>query len=292
VADTEGAVARVTTERARADEWALVLTSAGIAHTVQTQEGRYALLVAAEDGLQAQAVLDAYDGENRRRPEIHASIDEYGPSYAGILVAIGLLGFYGVLLWTDRESAWFGAGAGSAARILDGEVWRLITALTLHAGPAHAVGNAVFCAIFATALCRALGPGVGLWVMLLAGAGGNAVNAVLRGAPHSAVGASTAIFGAVGALGALQFMTRSRLRVAPWRAWVPLAAALGLLAMLGTGSESDVLAHLFGFVAGAVLGLASSFVWSAAPGRNAQTVLALAALATVVAAWLMALRST
>ena len=290
MSDAEETIARATPDRRQVDEWGLVLTSADIPHGVQTHLGQWVLIVAGGDLARARSVLDTYDRENRRQPEVRAPIREYGPTYAGMVVALGLLGFYAVILLTNREPGWFGAGDAAAGRILHGEVWRLITALTLHAGPAHVLGNAVCCAIFATAVCRALGPGVGLWLMLLAGAAGNAFNAALRGAPHSAVGASTAIFGAVGTLGALQFMTRSRLGVARWRAWVPIAAALGLLAMLGTGADSDVLAHLFGFVAGAVLGLASTMVLSAAPGRSVQTVLALTALATVAVAWLVALR--
>lgn len=282
-------MARVTTARRRADEWALVLTSAGIAHTVRMHLGQWALVVAAGDVARAQATLDTYDRENRRHPTERAPFTEYGPTYAGIVVALGLLVFYVVLQWSNRASLWLHAGDAAAGRILDGEIWRTVTALMLHAGPAHVVGNAVCCALFATALCRTLGPGVGLWLMLLAGAGGNAVNAVLRGPPHSAIGASTAIFGAVGALGALQFVARRRLGVGHWRAWVPIAAALGVLAMLGTSADSDVLAHLFGFVVGATLGAGSACMLSPPPGRIVQTILALAALATAAAAWFAAL---
>ena len=286
----EAAIARVTPARRQIDEWALVLTSAGIAHAVQTHLEQWALVVASGDVARAQAALDAYDVENRRSPQTPVVTTEYGPTYAGVIMAVGLLGFYAVILSSNREPAWTRAGAAMAARILNGEVWRAVTALTLHAGPAHVAGNAVCCAIFATALCRALGPGVGVWLMLVAGAGGNALNAALRGAPHSAVGASTAIFGAVGALGALQFVTRSRGGVRRWRAWVPIAAALGLLAMLGTSADSDVLAHLFGFGVGAVLGVGSAVILSPPPGRMMQAMLVAAALATVAAAWVVALR--
>jgi rhomboid protease GluP len=285
----DAVIARVTPVRRQIDEWALVLTSAGIAHAIQAHLGQWALVVASGDVARAQVALDAYDVENRRSPQTPAAT-EHGPTYAGVIVAAGLLGFYAVLLASNREPAWTRAGAAIAARILDGEVWRVVTALTLHAGPAHVAGNAVCCAIFTTALCRAVGRGVGVWLMLLAGAGGNALNAALRGAPHSAVGASTAIFGAVGALGALQFVTRSRGGARRWRAWVPIAAALGLLAMLGTKADSDVLAHLFGFAVGAGLGAGSAVILSPPPGRVPQTMLAAAALATVAAAWAVALR--
>ena len=284
------AIARVTPTRHQIDEWALVLTSAGIAHTVQAHLEHWELVVASGDIGRARAALDAYDDENRRSPQTPAVTTEYGPTYAGVVTAVGLVGFYAVVLSSNREPAWTRAGAAVAGRILNGEVWRAVTALTLHAGPAHLAGNAVCCAIFATALCRALGPGVGVSLMLVAGAGGNALNAALRGAPHSAVGASTAVFGAVGALGALQFVTRSRGGVRRWRAWVPIAAALGLLAMLGTSADSDVLAHLFGFGVGGALGAGSALILSPPPGRMVQAMLVGAALATVAAAWAAALR--
>ena len=57
-----------------------------------------------------------------------------------------------------------------------------------------------------TAVCWHLGPGVGLWLLLLAGAGGNAVTAAVHGSDHVSVGASTAIFGAIGILAALRII--------------------------------------------------------------------------------------
>lgn len=39
------------------------------------------------------------------------------------------------------------------------------------------------------------------------------------------------------------------------RAWLPLAGGLALLGFLGSSAHTDITAHLFGFLAGAVLGL-------------------------------------
>jgi rhomboid protease GluP len=52
------------------------------------------------------------------------------------------------------------------------------------------------------AACDQLGPGVGLWLVLLAGTAGNALTAVAYGTQHNSVGASTAMFGAIGILAA------------------------------------------------------------------------------------------
>jgi membrane associated rhomboid family serine protease len=128
---------------------------------------------------------------------------------------------------------------------------------------------------------------VGLCVLLLAGAGGNALTAAAHGTHHDSVGASTAMFGAIGILGATRVVSRGRRRAAR-RSWMVVAASLALLALLGTSPGSDLLAHLFGLLLGGVLGLA------AAPAMRplrplVQWALAVAALAVVVGAWLRAL---
>jgi hypothetical protein len=70
---------------------------------------------------------------------------------------------------------------------------------------------------------------------------------------------------------------------------VPLAAGLALLAMLGTGRDADVTAHLFGFAAGLPLGMLAVPLAAHRPGRIVQLALALAAGAAVLACWALAL---
>src|SRR2546430_9329762 len=55
------------------------------------------------------------------------------------------------------------------SRMMAGEWWRAVTALTLHADAPHLLGNALASALLVTAVCQQLGPGVGLWLVLLAG---------------------------------------------------------------------------------------------------------------------------
>jgi membrane associated rhomboid family serine protease len=157
-----------------------------------------------------------------------------------------------------------------------------VTALTLHADAAHLVSNLVTGALVATAVCWAVGPGVGAWALLVAGAAGNWATALLHATGHRAVGASTSIFGGVGVLVGLAIVRRER------RAWVPLAAGLALLGFLGTGERADLLAHLFGFAAGVVAGSAVAPM-PVLRSRAAQSLLALAALGAVGGCWLLAL---
>ena len=201
-----------------------------------------------------------------------------------------LCAFFVVTGPRSPDSIWFDRGGSNAARLADGEWWRAVTALTLHADFPHILGNAIVLLIFGTGLCALVGPGAGLWLMLLAGAGGNLLNGAFRGAPHDAVGASTAIFGSVGALAALQVIRRHRgAPITAWRAWAPAAAGLALLGFLGTSQRADVLAHLFGFGVGAALGAALVLVRPQPLGVGAQLTLSIAAVVAVMISWLLAL---
>jgi membrane associated rhomboid family serine protease len=120
---------------------------------------------------------------------------------------------------------------------------------------------------------------------LLTGACGNWATALWYGPGHASIGASTAIFGALGLLTA----PGSWRRTSRWPAWVAVAASLALLGMLGSSRESDVVAHLFGWLSGLTLGL----VVGRFPPIRSRTVQTLAggiAVATVAVSWGLALR--
>lgn len=171
--------------------------------------------------------------------------------------------------------------------MMAGEWWRAITALTLHADAPHLAGNAAATIVLMTAVCWHLGPGVGLWLLLLAGAGGNAVTAAVHGGDHVSVGASTATFGAIGILAALRIIG-GRARAGGRKSWVVIAASLALLALLGTGPHADLLAHLFGFLLGGGLGLIAALTIRWIPPAPVQWLLAAAAGAAVLGAWRVA----
>lgn len=282
----------VTASRKKAEEWKLVLTAAGIPSTIEKTSVGWALVFAWSDQDRVTRELTDFQQEQQELEAAAANgagYVEYGRTYAGILIAACFLGFYLVTGPRNPAVIWFREGSASAAAIIAGETWRTITALTLHADAPHVLGNAASCAVFVTALCRQLGPGVGSWLVLLAGAIGNAINALAHGTHHSSVGASTALFGAIGIMVGLQVATRRRRLTRRSRPWVPVAAGLALLAMLGTGRNADIAAHFFGFAAGIPLGVAAALV-TRRPARAAvQWPLALTGAATVVGAWMLAL---
>ena len=75
-----------------------------------------------------------------------------------------------------------------------------MTALTLHADAGHAVGNAVLGGLLLALLARALGPGMAAILLIVAGASGTFLAAELVRREFISVGASTAVFGALGSL--------------------------------------------------------------------------------------------
>src|SRR5258705_8673454 len=86
---------RAAPGRRAVEEWALVLAAAGIAHRVAGNAGSWRLLVAARDADRSIAALDAYDAE-RLTAAGGEEAPEYRPTYARLLVAVLLVGFYRV----------------------------------------------------------------------------------------------------------------------------------------------------------------------------------------------------
>jgi rhomboid protease GluP len=281
---------RVARDRKLAEEWELALVAQGFSPSLRwTQEG-FVLSVPATEQERALAGLAVYEQENPS--ELPAGESSAAPPdlVAGASVAAILLLFFVITAWRP-ELPWFERGSADTDRIVMGELWRTVTALTLHANFAHALSNAIGIAIFLAGLSSILGPGLASVLVLLAGAGGNLVNAIVHGSTHVSVGGSTSVFGAVGMLGGLGLGRRGRKETPRRRAWMPVAATLALLAMLGTGGERvDVLAHLFGFLLGAVLGILFAFFTPHPPGLRIQWVCGTGAFAVLVSCWFLALR--
>jgi len=277
--------------RAEAEAWSLVLAAEGVAHRVLVESGAWWLCVPELDLPRAHAALLAWRRENEPETRAPEPPEPRVETNAGLWLAGALLAFYAWTgPWSDT-SPWFARGTADARRILAGEPWRALTALTLHSDVVHALGNAFSCAVFATVLMRRYGAGTGAWLLLLSGALGNLATAAWHGSLHRSVGASTALFGAIGALAATELVRRRR-RDLHWRqAWLPLAGGLALLAMLGTGRGSDLAAHVFGLVAGVGVGFVAARLAPLPFGRATQVLLAAAALAALAGAWGLAFRT-
>ena len=280
---------RTTANPTRAGDWALVLAAAGIDYRLVEREGAFALLVAEGDAPAAVAAVDAYDAEGAPRPVPPAP--DTGPSSLGLLIGIALAATFLFTGAVGPGSRWFQAGAADAAAILRGQVWRAVTALTLHADLLHLVGNVIAAAIFGSAVGRWLGGGAGLFVIAACAVTANLLTAAAHRTEFVSIGASTATFAALGLIAGLQVVRRLRGESRRLYAWVPLGAGLGLYAMLGVGAGADTYAHLFGLGMGAAVGTSLALLNVRAPRALSQALLALGTLAAIAVSWTLALRA-
>jgi len=250
----------------QSSEAGLVLTALKIEHEVERIEGRWVIVVPAEVAARARAELSEYAEEIRQPPVGILPMPELSTGWRGVGVYVAVLLAVALLA---RQHAyghdWLGLGRIDSVRILAGEWWRTVTALTLHVDFSHLAGNIVFGAFFGLYVGRYLGSGIGWAAILGGGALGNALNVLIQPGRHLAIGASTAVFAALGLLAAYTWR-RGFLKNTPWRMRIaPIVAGIGLLAFTGTGSgvegdNVDILAHLTGFIAGFGIGAALAAV--------------------------------
>jgi membrane associated rhomboid family serine protease len=280
----------------RVRRWALVLDARGIPCRIESTGLGWQLLVPERYHGAARRELQLFEEENRGWPPPDTEVrGSPGSTLATLSVLLLLATFHNLThldlpLFGHHSPDWVELGKAQAGRIVDGEWWRLVTALTLHADWLHLVSNLAIGGIFIVWLCRDLGSGLAWSLLLGSGIAGNLVNALLQPAGHSSVGASTALFGALGIFAALGVVRKRRNRRRRWL--LPVAAALALLALLGTeGKNTDLGAHLFGFVSGFGLGLAAEVLVQrhGPPGRVLNALLALLCVVVVTASWWAAL---
>jgi membrane associated rhomboid family serine protease len=269
-------------------ERGLVLKSVGIDHHMVQARGGFLLVVGEHDAERALAELVEYERENRG-----FGVEE-APDLPRTDVAPGVAAYCAVLVLAQAaNAAWpaaLGLGRGDAEAVRGGALWRCATALTLHADLGHLIGNLFFGGLFGALLAHVAGNGVAWLTVLTAGFLGNVANAWVHGPEHTWIGASTAVFGGLGALVTLQWTQKRFLRLKPAYRWGPILAGFTLLGYLGmSGERTDVLAHLTGFACGAALGFAYGGRGRPfRPGRATQLRMGVAAAALLALSWILA----
>jgi membrane associated rhomboid family serine protease len=305
-------VARSADSRA-VRHWALVLQSLGVPHAVSQQPGTHLLLVPVDRAAQASAELRRYEQENRGWPPREVLPK---PNSDGIVLAVGYLALIGILhlavLRDLFQLDWKDAGSARALEITAGEWWQAITALTLHADIVHLAGNMLFGAVFGLFLAHSVGSGLAALGFVITGAAGNLVNAWVQPSEHVSIGASTAVFGVLGAQVAYEFVRRKDGRMPSWKKRLPLVIGLILLGMLGMGGVShditnieaesrrfeqllertDVVAHITGFLSGLLYGALLGWRRRLPPFRDmTDSLLGACALLAILGAWILAFRA-
>lgn len=275
-------------------ELALVLQSRNIPSKAVLEANGYALFVGELNFESARDELIAYQAENKgvRRP----SVIEFSPR-AGRLEACGFVIVMAVFFAADKLRFfgldWIGEGKTDSRFGVGGNLERAITALTLHADLRHVLSNVLYGALFGVLLSQAVGGGVAWFGIVLSGFIGNLlslwVSSPEGAVPHSSIGASTMVFGALGILAAYQWRVRKRAQLG-LKQWAPLIAGTVLLGFFGFGSgtNTNYMAHLTGFMSGVAIGAALGERRPLEFSARLQHVLLAGALGAIVAAWLWA----
>jgi membrane associated rhomboid family serine protease len=162
------------------------------------------------------------------------------------------------------------------------------------------LANWIFGTLFGGFAGGRLGLGLAWACILAAGMLANGLNALFHAnRAQVSIGASTAVFAALGVLVGVEVFDRRIGTLNRWRWLVPFGAGLGLLAHLGTGGgagKTDLLGHLLGFFVGLGMGwvigwLLKTRVGRAVFGNRIQILVGLAAMAGFGVCWVLALLS-
>lgn len=262
-ADTPVAVGRYPS-LAGAEQNALVVLALGRPCWILPDGGGFVLAVEPADEPAVGAELAAFAAEETERRPASPFVLPWAGAPGLALSLLAALALVAAFLWQQHDPALAARGANSSVAVFGAaEWWRPLTALLLHADGRHLLGNVVGGVCFLTLVIHALGRWLGLALVLAAGVAGNLLAAWHHyPEPFRAVGASTAVFGALGiltGLGALDAATGQRRATA---LLVPLFGGLTMLAWLGTGGgpQVDVVGHCAGFGAGLLLGLGAGLL--------------------------------
>jgi rhomboid protease GluP len=133
--------------------------------------------------------------EHRR--EFEQGLSYWQPMTVGVIALLVV-----VFIWQlasgalgSKESI-IGAGALVQKLVREGEVWRLFSAVFLHGGFEHLIGNCMALYVLGIAVEHAFGKVRSLWIFLASGLCGSLLSVSLSEGPS--VGASGAIFGLMG----------------------------------------------------------------------------------------------
>lgn len=239
----------------------------------------------------AAATVAAYSIDDADEPP-PPRLPAYTPWVSWTLVAVNL----GVWLITVALGAHamsptpaklFEQGGNLGVVTLSGEEWRLFTSMFLHAGAFHLAMNAIGLITGGKLVERLFGRGGFLGIYLISGLAGSIATALRPGVVS--VGASGAIFGMLGALGAYYALHRDRMDAATARESRGLLVFIAYNVVFGfTQAGIDMFAHLGGLAAGFLCGLAIE-VRGGGDARPRRTrAVCGAGLALVIAAALLA----
>ena len=274
-------------KRKEADIVLLVLESQGIDTDYTKTTNSFDIIIHDKDKKTAALILDKYFTENidNNYTVIQPHLSWKSPAILTIMTILSIMHFYfwyqGIHLQIIKE---YGS---SALYILQDEYYRAVTALFLHADIEHLAGNLVGLFVFGTGVFSMTGYGKGSLMLLLSGFFGNIANAYFRKTAYFSIGASTTVLGAAGILTALQIAKKRETAFSNIQIFAPFAAGMALLGFLSGGENTDISAHLFGFLWGFFIGIIYTvFFTEQQKNKSDNIIYAGISIIIIISAWM------
>lgn len=269
-----------------------MLHSLSIPYEILTDQDKNYLVVPDNSVEQAKYELWQYNVENQTPKESSPRITPvYQNGLPGVVAYVVIVC---TVTWLAGESAfdrdWLATGRIDGSLIRQGEWWRIFTALTLHSGLGHLIGNIGFGILFGLLAGSIAGPGAAWLTIVVASGVGNLFNTLLLDSTHRAIGASTAVFAALGLVAGFSWRAKMMAQDRwPYRLG-PIIGGIALLAYTGTGDENtDIGAHLSGFACGFGGGIILTMVATYLPRPKLQLASGIAAVTLIAVSWLVGL---
>lgn len=269
--------------RRQAMDWSLVLASQGIEVAIAEPSAQgWQLVVPAADHERALEAIRSFRLENRRWAWQQPLPDSELTFHWGALVWVFVIALIEAL---PVDLAPVAAFKTSAVR--NGEWWRALTAVWLHADLGHMASNATIGVVALGLAMSRYGVAQALLLGVLAGTAGNALGLTLRSRDYIGVGASGLVLGTVGMLSAQAVSLWKASRHATRRVLAALLAGGFLFLILGTDPRGDILAHTGGYAAGLLLGAVATWTRFDRHPRVASAIL----LPLLIVPWMLAMGS-
>ena len=234
-------------------DYSLVLLSQGVIHRLErSSEGPFEIYVTPENEAKSRHQLKLYIKENPPKEENPPIPLSFSLQPLWVLLVPVICTFADFGNFVERMHL---QGLADADKILRGEWWRTITAITLHGDARHLAGNLVTGYIVLNLMAYRIPLARMVPFLAIGSALANFAVAATVQTDYRALGFSSFVFASIGALAVIEFRLMPHETHGMLRRFAPLCGALSLAVFLGLGENADILGHFYGFFVGCLCGL-------------------------------------
>jgi rhomboid protease GluP len=172
-----------------------------------------------------------------------------------LIISIHILLYLATAVPVFPSSYLFEQLSGVNLYIVNGEYWRIVTPIFMHGGFAHMLFNSFSLVLFGPALEQLLGRTKFILIYLATGIAANIATLILEPLTYTHVGSSGAIFGLFGFYISIIVFRKAMLSRENSQTIMTIAI-IGVI-MTFVQSNINITAHIFGLLAGFLIGAAS-----------------------------------